>query len=255
LGGALVVASLGLACSTFSAHAASDLCSQLEAQLASSGGSAHVSKYDDAIAQQRQQLLLARDRTAEAGCGFSMVGAGIRYCAKLNARIESMERNLDKLQRQRAKSSTKGAVRADRQLLALLDANGCRAGNEIDNSDLIEEIFDPPSKDIGNREPDDLLPAPDAAPAGSVTTDLEINAGKHSPADTAAAAPVPSPSIVTPDVAAPPKAVAPKPQVAGEDAVPHQPDPNRKVRVVGPTFLPTPEAAKDQPVQDPIQAR
>lgn len=258
----LVAASIGVAVSTLSAHAASDLCSQLEAQLAAGpavgGGSAHFSKYDAAISQQRQQLLLAHDRTAEAGCGFSMVGAGIRYCANLNARIERMERNLDKLQHQRDKASTRArGVKADRQLLALLEANGCHAGESTDNADLIEEIFGAPVEEATVREPDRRGLAAEDAETSDAPADFKIIAGKPAPAEGAIASPPPSSSIVIPDVATPPKPVAQKQQIdiAGEDTASHQPDPNRRVRVVGPAFLPDPEAAIDLQAQDPIQGR
>ncbi|RUM97979.1 hypothetical protein EET67_10220 [Pseudaminobacter arsenicus] len=242
-------------------HAASDLCSQLEAQLATGqlvGGSAHVGVYDTAIAEQREQLLLARDRTAEAGCGFSMVGAGIRYCAKLNARIEHMERNLDKLLRQRDRSSARsGARSADDRLLALLAANGCDTGqaNDSGNAELVEEIFGP---SIEN----DAVAAPEKDQSAGISGDAPIRSGAGSfeiireqppQADRDMTSPRPSPSIIAPDTATPPKPAAQ--QQRPEDAIPHQPDPDRKVRVVGPTFLPDPGAAIDLQAPAPRQVR
>ncbi|MGB3386490.1 MAG: hypothetical protein WBA88_00760 [Pseudaminobacter sp.] len=261
--GALLTASIGLAVSVPAAHAASDLCRQLEAQRTSgpgTGSSAHLNQYDIAIAQQRQQLLLARDRTAEAGCGFSMVGAGIRYCAKLNARIERMERNLDKLERQRDRSVARSGVSADDRLLALLAANGCDTGDTDSsaNAELIEDIFGPSAGNdtVAIQEGGRHAMTSGDTQADTGTGSFEIIAGRP-PADEDVVSPRPSPSIVTPDVAAPPLPVE-QPQSAdlpGKNAIAHQPDPDRKVRVVGPAFLPDPGAAIDLQAPAPRQGR
>ena len=216
------------------ADAASDLCRQLEAQYASGspGGGAHLDEYDIAIAEQRQQLLLARDRTAEAGCGFAMVGAAVAYCAKLNARIDRMEANLDKLLRHADRSPTK-AARADDRLLALLAANGCDTGDSAGkgaDARLIEDIFGPGGKAATPR-------------AMERKQSIETVAAPPPSEDTASP---PSPSIVLPETKAPPRpAPPPMPDMANEEAVPHQPDPDKRVRAVGPMFLPDPGAAID----------
>lgn len=237
------------------ASATSDLCRQLEAQRGqgSLGGGAHLDRYDIAIAEQRQQLLLARDRTAEAGCGFSMVGAAITYCAKLNAKIDEMEANLDRLLRHSDKSSV-AAADADDRLLSLLAANGCNTGGTtgIDaNADLIEEIFGP-----GNQ---DEVAMPKAGAGSSAQKDEESVEAVGNPAPAQKASTL-SPSIVAPETRTPPKPVAPQIAVSSsetphDEAMPHQPDPDRKVRVVGPRFLPDPEAAIDLQAPARRQAR
>ena len=102
--GALAMAAL--ACFAVSpAAAASSVCRQLEAQLtaASRGGnSARYVKYDRAVTAQREQLDLARSRARDGGCGFAFFG-GRTGCGRINAQIDKMQRNLDFLQRTRAK--------------------------------------------------------------------------------------------------------------------------------------------------------
>jgi hypothetical protein len=252
---------MGLAFLAPAANAASDLCRQLEAQRAGGsvgGGPAHLDQYDIAIAEQRQQLLLARDKTAEAGCSFSMVGAAVTYCARLNARIDQMEDNLDKLLRHRDKSSARG-VMADDRLLALLAANGCDTGETAgrqENTELIEEIFSPEDGAETALRPEAAISPPGQAGTEGNNQSIEAIAAPP-PADDAKL----SPSMVAPETKTPPKPAAPQPpaeisspELDKQDAVPHQPDPDKKVRVVGPTFLPGPEAAIDLQAPAPRQA-
>jgi hypothetical protein len=125
--GALAMAAL--ACFAVSpAAAASSVCRQLEAQLtaASRGGnSARYVKYDRAVTAQREQLDLARSRARDGGCGFAFFG-GRTGCGRINAQIDKMQRNLDFLQRTRAKLAGSGTPRERSRILARLDANGCR---------------------------------------------------------------------------------------------------------------------------------
>lgn len=113
-------------------QAASRVCRQLEADLASAsrgsgGGPAMVRKYDAAIDRQREQISKARSQANAAGCGFSLFSRNINQCAGLNATIDRMNANLDSLQAKRAQLAGGGGSRRDRgRILAALDANGCR---------------------------------------------------------------------------------------------------------------------------------
>lgn len=262
---ALLAASMGLVVFAPAVHAASDLCRQLEAQRfggSASSGPTHLDQYDIAIAEQRQQLLLARDRTAEAGCSFSMVGAAVTYCARLNARIDQMEANLDKLLRHRGRSSAR-STRADDRLLALLAANGCDTGGAAGkdkNTELIEDIFGPEGSDTISTPQADISSPARATDDGGSRSSIEAVATPP-PAHEENITPL-SPSMVAPETIRPAKPAAPRPSAEvsstepeKEPAVPHQPDPDKKVRVVGPTFLPDPEAAIDLQAPAPRQVR
>lgn len=115
-------------CSLFQAEAASRTCRQLRAELASlqkGGGTGHQRRYDSAIARQNNELAKARAQARDAGCGFSLFGGSISQCAALNAAIDRMNANLDKLQRKRAQMGN-GSPRRDRsRLLAALETNEC----------------------------------------------------------------------------------------------------------------------------------
>jgi hypothetical protein len=109
-------------------EAAQRICRQLEAELASAvqgGNSPRVQQYEEAIARQREQIVIARSQAHDAGCGFALRGDSIRQCARINATLERMERNLEVLQRNRSRISGHGE-RSESQLLAALGANGCR---------------------------------------------------------------------------------------------------------------------------------
>ena len=126
---ALLAALAGSLIASTEAPAASQLCRQLEARLASAnggGGAALVRKYDDAISRQMEQLGKARGRASDAGCGFTLFSRNVGQCAAINASIERMNTNLDSLQRKRAELSGGGSRRDRARILAALDANGCR---------------------------------------------------------------------------------------------------------------------------------
>jgi len=126
---ALLAALAGSVIASTEAPAASQLCRQLEARLASAnggGGAALVRKYDDAISRQMEQLGKARGRASDAGCGFTLFSRNVGQCAAINASIERMNTNLDSLQRKRAELSGGGSRRDRARILAALDANGCR---------------------------------------------------------------------------------------------------------------------------------
>lgn len=109
--------------------ASTRLCRQLEAELISAGNGgdgARARKYDDAIARQREQMAIARAQAKDAGCGFALLGRGVRQCAALNATIDRMGRNLDTLQQQRSRMTAGGGKRSRAKVLAALEATGCR---------------------------------------------------------------------------------------------------------------------------------
>lgn len=129
---AMLLGIMALSCAaTSEAEAASRLCRQLQAELASLGDGrqaspARIRKYDSAIARQGEEMAKARSRARRAGCGFSLFGGNVAACAALNASIDRMNDNLDKLRSQRARLG-KGGTRRDRaRILAALDRNGCR---------------------------------------------------------------------------------------------------------------------------------
>ncbi|MEO3387391.1 DUF2865 domain-containing protein [Mesorhizobium sp. CAU 1741] len=112
------------------AHANTRLCRQLEAQLASvpsgGGSSAQAKRYDAAIVRQQEQLQKARDEGRKAGCGRSMSGSAVAFCANLNATMERMQGNLADLKRKRTQMGG-GGTRERSRILAAIDVNGCRA--------------------------------------------------------------------------------------------------------------------------------
>ena len=112
------------------AAAASRVCRDLEAKLASSdtgGGGRMARKYDDAIRTQEGQLSKARRQARSNGCDFRVSGVRMRAdCGGLNATIAKMERNLLKLQRTRASMGGGNPRRERARILAALDVNGCR---------------------------------------------------------------------------------------------------------------------------------
>lgn len=110
------------------AVAASRVCRQLEAELAGAGRprpSQASGKQDAAIARQREQLRLAKRQARGAGCGFRLFGGGSSSCDGLRQKIDGMERNLATLERRRARSADAGG-RSRSQIMAALEANGCR---------------------------------------------------------------------------------------------------------------------------------
>ncbi|WP_315920085.1 DUF2865 domain-containing protein [Mesorhizobium sp. SP-1A] len=109
-------------------QAASPACRQLEAELAATKGSsgrAVVGRYDAAIARQNDELAKARAQSRAAGCGFSLFGGNISHCAELNAALERMNRNLDMLERKRARLAAGASPRDRARIQARLEANGC----------------------------------------------------------------------------------------------------------------------------------
>jgi hypothetical protein len=165
---ALLGALVFSAVATTEPQAASRVCRQLEAELASSsnGGSkpGMVRKYDNAIARQLEQLDKVRSRASDANCGFSLFSRNVSQCAALNSSIDRMNANLDALQAKRAQLAGGGSRRDRDRILAALDANGCRdepvaprrqeplqeASREPDDGNLFDQLFG------GNRQADTL---------------------------------------------------------------------------------------------------
>lgn len=111
------------------AQAASRVCRQLEAELASpaSRSSPQLAKLEAAIADQNAQLQIARRKARGSGCGFKILGGGGNSCRSINANIDRMEQNLANLERRRAKAARAGgAGRSRSRIMAELRANGCR---------------------------------------------------------------------------------------------------------------------------------
>ncbi|WP_379071458.1 DUF2865 domain-containing protein [Mesorhizobium sp. UC74_2] len=115
-------------CSLPRAEAASRICRQLRAELASlqkGGGAGQQRRYDGAIARQNNELAKARAQARDAGCGFSLFGGSVSQCAALNTAIDRMNANLDKLQRKRAQMGNASPRRDRSRLLAALETNDC----------------------------------------------------------------------------------------------------------------------------------
>ncbi len=133
-------------------QAASRMCRQLEAELASAGrggGSSLAKKYDRSVITQQQQLSTLRSRARRAGCGFGFLSPD--SCDAMNAQIDRMESNLSVLERKRAQLGSQARPARKRStILAALSANGCRdnavaerkrqADEEVDR-DLFARLF------------------------------------------------------------------------------------------------------------------
>lgn len=133
------------------AQAASRICRQLQAELASlprgGGRVRQVGRYDDAIDRQRVEIAKARDRARGAGCNFFLFGGSVAQCASLNATLDRMNGNLDALQRKREQlsgGSGSGGRRERGRILSQLDANGCnQPANALERPEARRDIRDP----------------------------------------------------------------------------------------------------------------
>lgn len=175
---ALLAALAGPVVAATESQAASRICRQLEAELATArggGGPGLVRKYDDAIARQREQLSKARSRASDANCGFTLFSRNVSQCAAINASIQRMNANLDSLQAKRERLAGGGTRRDRGRILAALDANGCRGGDEIaprrapleetarnnDGANLFEQLFGRSDQQVDRLETPE---APDVPP-------------------------------------------------------------------------------------------
>jgi hypothetical protein len=182
-------------------------CRQIEAQLTSANTNS----------VQQNDLLHLREAAREASCDQALYGERVAICARLNAQIAEVQNSLETLVQQPATD-----------LDALAAINNCRSTDQIvagstDNKRLIKEIFDN-NPDNGGRVVHVLNASADtsAKPKSSIEIMPEQSA-------------VSSPSFVHPE--AEQKAV---PQEAAPQSPLRAIDPDRPVRIVGPTFLPDP---------------
>ncbi|MDH6232782.1 hypothetical protein M2281_003381 [Mesorhizobium soli] len=261
------------------------LCDQLEAELVGLAPrqAPNTAKYDTAIAKQRDQIVKLRNRAQVTGCGFSSTGRGAENCTSLNATLAKMESNLDSLQRARAEAAYVAPARSPEEIIAALDANGCRqeadsypldstTDADARNGRTIDQILNEAgpneqSDEAAVSDQDDgyasgeqsdtaslndnqaierqtLDPVDDT---GQQSSGFEIIAGNPPRPDAPATAsdPTHSSSIVKPEPPASPAKVKTASSATREPPVERDLDPNRKVRVVGPVFLPDPEGAID----------
>ncbi|TPJ19359.1 DUF2865 domain-containing protein [Mesorhizobium sp. B2-7-2] len=177
----LLAALAGSAVAVAESQAASRICRQLEAELATArgggGGPGIVRRYDDAIARQREQLAKARGRASDAGCGFTLFSRNVSQCAAINASIERMNANLDTLQAKRERLAAGGTRRDRSRILAALDANGCRddeiaprraplreAARDNGGGNLFEQLFGRQDQQLETPDTPDMPGSADVPP-------------------------------------------------------------------------------------------
>lgn len=172
---AVLLGAFALSCAGISqATAASRLCRQLQAELASIGNGGRASptqigKYDSAIARQVEEMAKARSRAQREGCGFSLFGGNIATCAALNASLDRMNRNLDTLRSQRARLAKGGSRRDRARIMASLDAHDCRGIGIADKRASLQKNTS--TGFLDQSAPDDGL-SPDAAEEPAETSYL-----------------------------------------------------------------------------------
>ena len=242
-----------LAAGTGVAATGEQLCRQLEAELAAAssvGDAPPYGEYDKAMAIQHSELRKAHQQARDAGCGSSRSKSGRGRCGSLNVMIQRMERNLEALWSKRtelAETSNAPTVRA--RLLASLEGNGCRDGTEPPlqvlppmedaglNPSPLEQMLDDGTEQQDIPE-EHILRDPRRVTVPGRSKEPGTSGGDQEPS----ARPYPG-SITTLGAAstsAPTKLPPP-----GE----------RKVRVVGPVFLPDREGAIDPRAPGPKKAR
>ena len=126
LAGVALMATLGTAMGTTSAHAAS--CRALEAQLASVGkrrtNSRAARRYERAVARQKRELSRTRSMARRAGCrGPSRTST----CKRLNRTIADMVARADELDVKRRKALGGSNERSKRALKRRMKRQGCGA--------------------------------------------------------------------------------------------------------------------------------
>lgn len=113
------------------ARAASPICRQLEAELASlpsgSIGGRQARRYDQAIATQMREMEEARAQAREAGCDRGFLARSAAFCGSLNATLSRMQMNLVTLQGRRAQLGGSGrhTGRERARIEAAIEVNGC----------------------------------------------------------------------------------------------------------------------------------
>ncbi len=157
------------------ADAASRLCRDLEARLASLGQTRSVAspaarRYAKAIRDQRGQIDKAERQQRRAGCsgGFFRRDAG-NVCQSLDNTLKRMHNNLAALERKHAGLSRGGDNRGERRrLMASIEANDCRsravatrdARRDQRGRPLFEKLFGEPA-DADRERPRRRLPLDD----------------------------------------------------------------------------------------------
>lgn len=111
--------------------AASRICRQLEAELATASRSgarnaAPARRQEAAIARQQAQLQAAKRQARGAGCGFRLFGGNSSSCGAINSKIDKMEQNLAALERRRSGATGTAKGRPRSLIIGDLQANRCR---------------------------------------------------------------------------------------------------------------------------------
>jgi hypothetical protein len=112
--------------------ASSQLCRQLEAELAATakgnGSSAKAREYDRALSEQKRQLSLTEADWQRADCDYRPRGGSGRLCRSIEDTLARMERNYNLLQRERARLGLAGSSPVERQRIQrAIDDAGCHA--------------------------------------------------------------------------------------------------------------------------------
>jgi hypothetical protein len=157
----------------------SPACTRLEAQLAAfertSGDAARaeqVKKYEAAAAQQQAQLDRLNAQSKKTGCegtGFFLFGGQPAACGPLNAQIQQMRGNLDRIQADLSRLQGDAGPERDGQRRALIGAlaqNDCgpqyrqaAAAAPQPRGGLFESLFGPGNVFSGTVVPGDNTPA------------------------------------------------------------------------------------------------
>ena len=136
---AAAISALTLSAAVDTARAQANVCTSLEAELASlengatAGSAAEARQYDASIAKQRNEIDRARAEAGRAGClgGFLIFQPRPQAkCGALMATIDRMEANLRRLQASRSRyaSSSSEVARRRAEVLSALAYNRCGTG-------------------------------------------------------------------------------------------------------------------------------
>jgi len=114
------------------AYAASPLCRDLEARLASTqSDNGKATSYGRAILKQQDELAAARAQSRGLGCGFAIFPGRAAQCGNLAATIDRMESNLLTLRQTEARLGGARDNRRERaRILAKIEVNNCRGRPE-----------------------------------------------------------------------------------------------------------------------------
>jgi hypothetical protein len=133
--GAAPAAALGLLFTLAPGASGADTqyCRHLEAELASEpatrSAARRLERYDQAIEDQTAELSRARRMAQRSGCADlfgNFRGDSSGRCDPISRTIERMERNMSMLERRRDALATRADAPSRQEILAAIDANGCR---------------------------------------------------------------------------------------------------------------------------------